>query len=323
MDVTLLNKTLRKFTISSYPKAIGQILNALIPTVLLFALSFYLYYNPSAAWLFLTTPITAAFMVRLFMLFHDCGHQSFTQNRKVNNIIGRLLGFFYFVPFSVWVNFHNKHHATSGNLDERDILDLIVLTTEEYNDLNSLKQKLYKFYRSFVGRFLVINQLTFLLAFRVPALLYSKKGAIGILINNFLYVLLFWGLSFYVNLWDVFIVLFPVYYIVFGVGSFLFYLQHTFEDAYWERSENWNFHELAVQGSSFWDVPKIIHWFTGNIGYHHIHHLNLYIPNYNLPAAHEWLMQTNTPIRNIGFLESLTLTNYNLWDEEQKKMTDF
>jgi len=323
MDVKLLSRKLRKYETKSYTKAIGQISNALIPVILLFILSFYVYYNHSNWWLMLTTPVTAAFMVRLFMLYHDCGHQNFTSSRNFNKVLGHVLGFIYLIPFPVWTYFHNRHHATAGNLDERDILDLIVLTKDEYQALHPILKVSYQFYRSFVGRFLVSNQLTFFIAFRIPATLFSKKGAISIVVYNVLYVLLFWGLSYFVNLWDVLFVLFPVYYIMYGVGSFLFYLQHTFEDTYWERKENWNFHEVAINGSSFWDVPKIIHWFTGNIGYHHIHHLNLSIPNYNLPAAHEWLKKTDVPIRNVGLIESLTLTNYNLWDEEQKKMVDF
>ncbi len=323
MEAKLIHRKLRTFEDKSHFKAFIQIVNSLVPILLLVVLSFYLYFNFSYYWLLLTTPITSAFMVRLFMIYHDCGHQNFTSNRKFNSILGHFLGFVYLVPFPVWSHFHNKHHANAGNLDERDILDLITLTKKEYKNLNPTLKFCYRFYRSFIGRFLFTNQFVFFVGFRIPSSIFGNKGSRSIIIYNILYILFFWLLSFTVNLWDVFLVLFPIYYLTFGIGSFLFYLQHTFEDAYWERKENWNFNDVAFSGSSFWNVPKIIHWFSGNIGFHHIHHLNLSIPNYNLPAAHNWLKKTNIPIRHISLLESLTLTRYNLWDEENKRMIDF
>ena len=316
-------KHLREYEHKSYKKAGVQFLNSLIPSILLWISNFYIYHHLSLWYWLLTIPLTVGFMTRLFIIFHDCGHQNWTDNKGLNSVVGHILGFIFFVPFPVWSYFHNLHHLTAGDLDRRSALDIQTLTVNEYEALSPAKRFSYRIYRSVFGRFFFFTQLVFLVGFRIPAPLFSKKGAISILISNVLYIALFFGISQFYSLKDLFFVLFPVYYLTLGFGGFLFFIQHQFEETYWERSKDWNFDEVALLGSSFWDIPRIFHWFSGNIGYHHVHHLSMSVPNYNLPLAHKKLIEIGAEIRPVSLSESLFCIQYKLWDEDRKKMIKF
>ncbi len=316
-------KHLREYEHKSYKKAGVQFLNSLIPSILLWISNFYIYHHLSLWYWLLTIPLTVGFMTRLFIIFHDCGHQNWTDNKGLNSVVGHILGFIFFVPFPVWSYFHNLHHLTAGDLDRRSVLDIQTLTVNEYEALSPAKRFSYRIYRSVFGRFFFFTQLVFLVGFRIPAPLFSKKGAISILISNVLYLALFFGISQFYSLKDLFFVLFPVYYLTLGFGGFLFFIQHQFEETYWERSKDWNFDEVALLGSSFWDIPRIFHWFSGNIGYHHVHHLSMSVPNYNLPLAHKKLVEIGAEIRPVSLSESLFCIQYKLWDEDRKKMIKF
>lgn len=316
-------KELRIYEEKSYRKAGIQLLNSLLPSVFLVALNFYIYHHLSLWLWFLTLPLTVGFLTRLFIIFHDCGHQNWTANRKLNNAVGYVLGFLFLVPYPVWTYFHNLHHASAGDLDRRSALDIQTLTLAEYQALSPFKRFGYRFYRSAFGRFFLIAQLVFLFGFRIPAPLFGRQGMISIVVTNVLYVLLFWWIGQYYSLLDLAFILMPTYWLTFGLGGFLFFIQHQFEDTYWERSADWDFTEVALQGSSFWDIPKILHWFSGNIGFHHIHHLSMSIPNYNLPAAHQSLAKIGAKFRPVSLRESLLCVKYKVWDEERKKMVGF
>jgi len=323
MNLTSLKIALKPFEQKSYTKVFGQLGVALSLVLALVILHITIYYNYSL-WLWtLTIPLIAGLMVRIFIFFHDCAHHNFTPSRVANELIGHFIGFITLMPFQVWKYFHDKHHMHAGNLDHRDILDIVTLTVDEYEAQGPLTKFAYRVYRSTPFRFLVYMQFAFLIGFRLPLTLYSIKGAISIVIYNIFYGLI--GYFLYQNglLWDTFVMFFPIYYIMFGIGSYLFYLQHTFEDTYWETTENWSFNQVAFGGSSFWDVPKWLHWFSGNIGYHHIHHINSNIPNYQLAAAHAVAVEHGAPIRSLKLKESLTLGSCNLWDTKKKRMVNY
>jgi len=290
-------KHLRPFEQKSYKKASFQLLNSLLPALLLWWANFYIYHNLSLwFWLF-TIPLTVGFMTRLFIIFHDCGHQNWTDNARLNSVVGYILGFFFFVPFPVWSYFHNLHHMAAGDLDRRSALDIQTLTASEYTELSPLKRFSYRMYRSVFGRFFFFTQFVFLVGFRIPAPMFSRKGVISIVITNVLYLLLFWGIN--------------------------QFFQHQFEETYWERTEDWNFDKVALLGSSFWDIPGVLHWFSGNIGYHHVHHLSMSVPNYNLSKAHEKLVEIGAEMRPVSLAESLTCIKFKLWDEKEKRMIGF
>ena len=204
-------KHLRPFEQKSNKKAFVQLLNSLLPCFVLWWANFYIYHQHSLWFWILTIPLTVGFMTRLFIIFHDCGHQNWTDNAGLNSIIGHILGFLFFVPFPVWSYFHNLHHLAAGDLDRRSALDIQTLTLAEYQGLSPLKKLSYRIYRSVFGRFFFFTQFVFLIGFRIPAPLFSKKGVVSILITNVLYLILFWQISQFYSLTDLFFVLFPVF----------------------------------------------------------------------------------------------------------------
>ncbi len=228
------------------------------------------------------------------------------------------------VPLELWNTIHNRHHAHSGNLDERSILDVITLTLDEYRHLPWMKRFAYRIFRSAVFQLLIYQQSVFIIGFRIPFVFFTKKGQWAIIQNNILYVglgiLLFPVVSFSVLAISVL----PVYLITFGIGSHIFFIQHQMEEAYWKETGQHDFVKAGIEGSTFWNLPKWGHWITGNIGYHHIHHLNLGIPNYQLASAHEAIEQeVEDKLLKVDFWQGFLAYRYKIFDKNTRKMIPF
>lgn len=264
---------------------------------------------------------TAGFLVRLFMIQHDCGHGTFFRKRATNDWLGRVLGIFTFTPYDVWARSHAVHHATTGNLDHRGTGDIRTLTVREYQDLTALQRVLYQAYRHPLVLFGIGPAFLFLLQHRLP-FGYFREGSrywLSAMITNAGIAGLIAAIVWFGG-WNVLLfVHLPVVVVAATIGVWLFYVQHQFEDTYWRESGNWDVHDAALAGSSYYDLPRALQWMTANIGMHHIHHLCSRIPFYRLPEIirdHPELRDVHT----VNLLESFKCTRLKLWDEDLERL---
>jgi omega-6 fatty acid desaturase (delta-12 desaturase) len=318
-----LAKVASGYATPSTPRSILQLLNTVIPMAAFWtAMSLSVEYN---YWITLLLALpTAAFVVRLFMIQHDCGHRSFFRSPRLNDLVGNAIGIVTLTPHGYWRKAHNIHHASSGNLDQRGIGDVTVLTVHEYLSLSKGKRLLYRIYRHPIT-FLGIGPLyLFVVKFRLPLdLVRQHPGTlISVMGTNIALLGLLTGLAFLLGLPEALMVQVPIIFLSSLAGVWLFYVQHQFEHAYWRRDEDWNFHDAALYGSSYYDLPRPLRWLTADIGIHHIHHLSSRIPNYRL---HECLTD-NAELRKIGRVtlrDSLRYIRLALWDEQSNRLVRF
>jgi acyl-lipid omega-6 desaturase (Delta-12 desaturase) len=317
----LLQSEIRVYLRPSRAKSIWQLCNTLIPYLTLMTLAYFTL--RLSFWLTLPVIVLASgFMVRTFIIFHDCGHQSFFSSRKANRFWGVITGFFTFTPYYYWKTNHDRHHNTSGNLDKRGFGDVWTMTVAEFAKASRKERLMYKLYRNPFMMFFLGPLLIILVTHRIPKNNIDKKERNSVYLTNssiFIFAAL---MSLLIGPVKYLIIQFITLYIGLVGGVWLFYVQHQFEDVYWARAEEWNFIEASLKGGSFYKLPKIVNWFTGNIGYHHVHHLLTGIPNYNLPNCHE-----KTPIKKVvkptKFFVSLRGLRYRLWDENQGKLVGY
>ncbi len=301
-------------------RSIWQIVNSAVPFFALWTLmvlSLRVGY-----WLtLLLAPLTAGFMVRMFIIFHDCCHGSFFKSQRANTIIGNIMGVLTLTPFQQWKHEHAIHHATAGDLDRRGTGDVLTLTVAEYLALPWYKKVGYRIMRNPLILFTVGSFIVFAFTHRVWTPGAGKREKASVVWTNLALVILIGGLMALIG-WQAFLLVeIPVLFIASSAGVWLFYVQHNFETTYWERHEKWEFFKAGMKGSSFYKLPGILNWFTGNIGYHHIHHLSPKIPNYKLP----WAYKENPlfQVEPLTFRASLKSLFYRLWDEEKHKLVSF
>jgi len=306
-------------------RAIGQLLNTLIPFVALWALmAWSVVAKWGYGWTLLMAIPTAGLYVRLFIIQHDCGHGSFLANRRLDHMVGAFLGVITLFPYGYWKKTHAIHHATSGNLDRREFGDVAILTVREYESLPWHRRLGYRLYRSAPVLFVVGPFFQFLVKHRFPfdiPLAWKKEWA-SVLLNNAAILAVGWYIGSHLGWHTVLLVHVPIVMIAGAAGIWLFYVQHQFEEAYWERQETWDADEAAMQGSSFYDLPKWLHWWTGNIGYHHIHHLASKVPNYRLRECFESSALLQTAPR-LSLRASFRCARLKLWDEEARRLVPF
>ena len=301
-------------------KTIWQLVNTLVPYVILWALMILII--DYSYWLVLPLAFLAGgLVVRLFIFFHDCGHFSFFKSSKANHLVGSILGVLVFTPYYQWRQSHAVHHATAGNLDKRGAGDVWTLTVEEFLAAPWWKQFFYRVYRNPLIMFGVGPLLSFLILNRLPSKKYGKRERNSIHWTNLALVvfiaLMSWAIGFK-NFW---LIQLPVIWVASTAGVWLFYVQHQFEGVYWERAQDWDFVKAGLEGSSFYKLPKILQWFTGSIGFHHIHHLSPRIPNYLLEKCH--LENPIFQVKPINLLSSLKSLTFRLWDEKKKQLVNF
>lgn len=277
-------------------------------------------------WLTLLLAIPAAgLLVRLFIIQHDCGHGSFFKSRGANDFLGRAISLVTLTPYASWSLGHAAHHASTGNLDRRGRGDVETWTVAEYQASTRLKKLLYRLYRNpfvmvMVGapiNFIVLQRLPLGHAFRDRTSRRSILALNAALLAGF-------GIAFaMIGVRPVLGTYLPVIIIASWVGNWLFYVQHQFESAGWERDRDWNFHVAALDGSSYFKLPAILQWFSGNIGLHHVHHLCSRIPNYRLQACLDAAPELNRIVRVITLRESLGCWRLALWDEHRRLLVGF
>lgn len=317
-------------------RSISQLVNTVVPFLVIFCLM-YLSFGYSY-WITLAlSPLAAGFQLRLFIIFHDCCHLSFFKSQKTNAVVGSILGVVCFTPYYHWRFYHAIHHATTGNLTKRlegTIVpltvqkymqtngDVLTLTVKEYVQLSGKQRLIYRLYRWFILFLIITPLLVFLVMHRLANSQADKRARHSVYWTNLALAVLILGLSLTLGFFPFVLITLPILAMSATVGVWLFYIQHQFEETYWEASPKWNYVDAAMQGSSFYKLPLVLQWFTGNIGYHHIHHLNPRIPNYNLQKCHE-------SSQFFGKTKALTLTTglksifFRLWDEDERKMVGF
>jgi len=266
----------------------------------------------------------AGFLVRLFMIQHDCAHRSFFPSRRANDLVGRLIGIATLTPHDHWRMSHSFHHASSGDLDRRGIGDVYTLTVAEYMARSRWARLRYRLYRHPAVMFGVGPLYIFLLHNRWPVGFMRKEWLpwLSTMGTNLGIVLTFASLVAAVGLRPLLWVYVPTVVIAAVTGVWLFYVQHQFENTHWARSARWDAHEAALYGSSHYDLPTVIRWFTANIGIHNVHHLSSRIPFYRLPEV----LRDHQELRSVGrvtLLQSLRGVGLVLWDEEQRRLVSF
>lgn len=266
----------------------------------------------------------AGLMARIFIIQHDCGHGSFFNSRKANDFWGMVCSVFTFTPYHYWRKSHAIHHANAGKLDQRGIGDIYTMTVDEYLKLTKWGRLKYRLYRNPVFLFIIIPTILFLLVFRIPDFRYKELKPVfkSTYYTTIVIALLIGGVIWLVGLKTFLLIQLPITIVTSSLGAWLFFIQHQFEDAYWANNDEWDYTKAALHGSSYYKLPKVLQWFTGNIGFHHIHHLSPRIPNYKLEKCHNENpeLQTNTVLTLRSSLRTIFLS---LWDEKRKKLVSF
>jgi acyl-lipid omega-6 desaturase (Delta-12 desaturase) len=322
-DEKAWKKTLAPYKKPSLRRALVQLLNTAVPFAGIWALMAWTLDFAPVLSLLLAIPAAGLFM-RLFIIQHDCGHGSFFRSPAANNALGNVLGIVTLFPYGYWRRTHAIHHATAGNLDARELGDVQTLTVDEYRALSWWGRLGYRVYRHPLVLFGVGPIYQFVLKHRFPFdIPWSwKREWASVLVTNLGIAAVAGGLCWLVG-WQTFLVVEGAIVMVAGpVGVWLFYVQHQFEETYWERDDAWSFYRAGVHGSSFYDLPRFLHWWTGNIGYHHIHHLSSRIPNYRLRDAFEENPGLQCVTR-LSLRDSLRCARLRLWDEERRTMIGF
>lgn len=301
-------------------------LQLLITLVLFVAACLILYQTLKVSYaltLLLSIP-TAGLVLKLFIIQHDCGHGSFYSSGKGNDYVGRFLSLFTITPYAYWRRLHALHHASSSNLEKRGYGDIDTLTVAEYEALPYKGRIWYRIYRNPFFMMLVGGPLHFIVLQRWP-LSFAKPSRqmwISVMGLNASMLVFYGAIAWYIGFLDFLLLAVPVSMVSCAVGVWLFYIQHQFEDTLWEHEDVWDRKASALYGSSYYALPKILQWFTGSIGIHHIHHLCSAIPNYRLQEC----LDDEPELKEINFLtmkESLRYATLTLWDEEIKKLVPF
>lgn len=277
-------------------------------------------------WLTLLIAVPAAFfLVRLFLIQHDCGHGALFKKKLTNDMVGRVMGVLTFTPYYAWKRSHAIHHASSGNLDLRGVGDIDTLTVREYNALSPFRKFAYRVYRNPIVLFVIGPPLLFLIQHRLPISMMRGTGWRGFLSamgTNLGILAMAAVIVHFIGLENYLKVQVPMVAIGSSIGVWLFYIQHQFEDTFWKEGQTWNVHDAALLGSSHYDLPGFLPWLTAHIGVHHVHHLYSRIPYYRLPQVLRDFPELAN-VRRITLMESFRCIKLRLWDEGQKRLVSF
>ena len=303
------------------PSSIWQLTNSVVPYLALWGLMIWT--TGISYWITLPLAVVAAgFLVRIFIIFHDCGHGSFFSSRRANQWTEFLTGVLTFTPYRQWRHKHALHHATSGDLDRRGTGEIWTLTVDEYLQASRWKRLSYRLTRNPFVLFVLAPAFLFLVEHRFPSRSVGKRERRGVYWTNAALLLIAIAMSLTIGIKTYLLIQLPVLAFAATAGVWLFYVQHQFEDVQWERRDDWDYAEAALQGSSFYKLPKVLQWFSGNIGFHHIHHLSPNIPNYNLQRCHD-ASPLFRQVKPLTLWASFRSLSFRLWDEQRKKLVGY
>jgi omega-6 fatty acid desaturase (delta-12 desaturase) len=266
--------------------------------------------------------LAAGFLLRTYIVFHDCTHGSFLPTKRANAMLGSVLALLVYHPFAAWRHAHAVHHATAGDLDRRGVGDVPVLTVDEYNAKSAKGKLIYRLFRNPLVMFGIGPIWALMIQPRIPGKNDRRRIKRSVHVTNLMLALAITGMCLLIGPAEFFMIQMPVAWLAGAAGVWLFYVQHQFEDVYWESTDSWSYADAALRGSSYLKLPKVLQYFTGNIGLHHVHHLSARVPNYNLQAAHD-----NNPIFHdvpvLTLRDGLRSTRLKLWDEDSRRLVGF
>ena len=314
-------KIVAKYQTPSLKKSIWQIINSMGSFVAIWIILYFTVEKSMPLTLGLAS-LAGLFLVRVFIIFHDCGHGSFFKSKTANQTIGFIAGLMTLTPFQHWRWQHAVHHSSSGNLDERGVGDVWTMTVKEYKAAGFWLRLQYRLTRNPLILFLLTPLGLFLVYQRFAYKFAKRRDRYDVYIMNACIVVYFAAMIKIFGFWNFTFIQLTMTGVSGAAGVWLFYVQHQFEDTYWRSGEEWNYTDSAMKGSSFYRLPAILNWFSGNIGYHHIHHLCSRIPNYNLRACHEsepFFQQ----VPELTLRTSLRSINLRLWDEDTGKLVGY
>jgi len=320
-SATEWKKLVAPYQKQSMKRAAWQIANSFVPYI---ALWFLAVWSLDVSYLLTLGLVTlnAAFMVRIFIMVHDCGHGSFFASKKANDILGFIGGVITFTPYFWWTHTHAIHHATSSNLDRRGVGDIWTLTVQEYKNASKGLQLKYRLFRNPFVMFVAGPIYMFFFTNRFAGRKAERRWKIAVLWSNVALFAFAGAMIALVGLGPYLLIQLPMVFLAAVGGIWLFYMQHQFEGNYWERQDKWQYIRGAMEGSSYYKLPRILQWFSGNIGFHHIHHLSPRIPNYFLDKCHHE-NPVFQKVTTLNIRESLHCLTLRLYDEEQRKMVTF
>jgi omega-6 fatty acid desaturase (delta-12 desaturase) len=309
---------LEQYARTDFPRSLRSLATSVVPFLALWTLMFLAY--PESYWLVLLLAVPAAgFLVRTYIMFHDCVHGSLLVSKRANTWLGTALGLLVFTPFARWRYEHLMHHATAGDLDRRFIGDVPMLTVAEYRAKPWYSRLGYRLYRNPFIMFGLGSIYSTVIMQRLPATGSRKPMHRNVWMTNLAVVVMIAAFCVLLG-WQTFVLVeLPLVILAGGCGIWLFYVQHQFEDTYWERTPDWDYTEAALRGSSHLALPRVLQFFSGNIGFHHVHHLNPKIPNYNLQRAHEEQPMFRS-VPSVSVSDGLRATQLKLWDEHARRM---
>ncbi|HUL89829.1 MAG TPA: fatty acid desaturase [Pseudolabrys sp.] len=324
IDARSWTRILANYRQPNQARSIAELAITFVPLAILWTTAWFIF-SLGYGWacLFIAIP-AAGFLVRLFMIQHDCGHGTFFTHRQANDWVGRLIGALTLTPYDFWRRSHAIHHATAGNLDRRGFGDVDTLTVNEYLARSFWGRLKYRLYRHPVVMFGIGPTYLFLLRHRIPLGLMRNgwQPWASTMLTNLAVALIVAALTWLIGIKAFIVVHLPITIFAATAGVWLFYVQHQFEYTVWERDAKWCLHDAALHGSSHYDLPVMLRWFTANIGVHHVHHLCSRIPYYRLPCV----LRDYPELRDVGrvtLLESFRCVRLVLWDEAQRRLVSF
>jgi omega-6 fatty acid desaturase (delta-12 desaturase) len=265
---------------------------------------------------------TSGFLLRTYIVFHDCAHGSFLPGKRANALMGIATGLLVYSPFSSWRQSHAVHHATAGDLDRRGVGDVLTLTVEEYREGSWRRRLGYRLFRNPLVMFGIGPLYALMIQPRLISRSARPRLRRSVIWTNIGLALLVGSLCWFVGWQEYLLVQMPTALIAGSAGVWLFYVQHQFEDAYWQSADDWTYADAALSGSSYLKLPKLLQFFTGNIGLHHVHHLSARIPNYNLQAAHDANPMFHD-VPTLSMWDGLRAVRLKLWDPDRRRLVTF
>jgi acyl-lipid omega-6 desaturase (Delta-12 desaturase) len=302
-------------------KGIWQILNSVVPYIFMW---YIMYRSLEYSYIItlLLSIVASGFLIRIFIIFHDCGHGAFFSSRKANEVVGMIMGILALTPYYKWHQQHKIHHATAGNLDKRGVGDVWTMTVDEYR--NSPKWTRF-FYRAFRNPFFMFTVGPLLVVFyqnRVSNKYNTLKEKLNIYLTNGFILLMALSISMLIGFRAYLLIQIPLILVAHSIGIWLFYIQHQFDETSWVRDASWDYKTAAIKNCSYLKLPAVLQWFTGNIGFHHVHHLSPRIPNYNLEKCH-FENEIFRDVKPVYLFKTFRALKLSLWDEAAHTMISF
>jgi acyl-lipid omega-6 desaturase (Delta-12 desaturase) len=315
-------KNLSRYDHPNLGLAIEQLVGTLVPYFLLLALMWVTIRLGVSYWAtFLLTIIAVPFYIRIFIFFHDCGHGSFFRNKKANTILAYVCGILTFTPFEQWRHDHALHHASIGNLDRRGPGAIRIMTVDEYLGASRSQRIKYRLYQNPFIMFGLGYFYTFIILYRFPHYDDDLKRRLNVYFTDLALAAVVVTAWYTMGLRAYLLIQLPVALIAGTIGVWIFYVQHHFPGTYFARQKEWNHLTASLRGASYYKLPPLLHWATGNIGFHHIHHVRPRIPNYNLPRCYGETKELH--VKGLTLRRSLDALFLSLWDEDKKKLVGF